>query len=123
MATAKHLSLSADDVEAVNTGALLHDIGKLGVPDYVLLKPGRLTDEEFAKIKRHPEIGAAILENVKFPWPVLPVVRCHHERWDGGGYPNGLKGEEIPLTARILARGRRLRRPDHVPLLPQCLDA
>ena len=102
VATAKHLALSADDVEAVNTGALLHDIGKLGVPDYVLLKPGRLTDEEFAKIKRHPEIGAAILENVNFPWPVLPVVKWHHERWDGGGYPHGLKGEEIPLTARIL---------------------
>ncbi len=103
VATARHLALSPDDVEAVNTGALLHDIGKLGVPDYVLLKPGRLTDEEFAKIKRHPEIGAAILENVKFPWPVLPVVRHHHERWDGGGYPNGLRGEEIPRTARILA--------------------
>jgi len=103
VATAKHMKIVGDELEAVNTGALLHDIGKLGVPDYVLLKPGRLTEEEFAKIKKHPEIGAAILESVKFPWPVLPVVKSHHERWDGGGYPEGLKGEEIPRTARILA--------------------
>ena len=103
VALAKHIGLTDNDVEAVNTGALLHDIGNLGVPDYILLKPGRLTDEEFAKIKKHPEIGAAILESVQFPWPVLPVVRSHHEKWDGTGYPDGLKGEEIPLTARILA--------------------
>jgi diguanylate cyclase (GGDEF)-like protein len=82
---------------------LLHDIGKLGVPEYVLLKPGRLTAEEFAKIKEHPSIGADILDPVKFPWPVLPVVKHHHERWDGHGYPDGLKGEEIPITARVLA--------------------
>ena len=103
VATARHLGLPEELVEAVNTGALLHDIGKLGVPDYVLLKTGDLTDEEFAKIRKHPEIGAAILDEVKFPWPVLPVVRSHHEQWDGGGYPDGLKGEDIPLTARILA--------------------
>ena len=103
VAIARHMGLPENDLEAVNTGALLHDIGKLGVPDYVLLKPGRLNEEEFAKIKKHPEIGAAILESVEFPWPVLPVVRSHHERWDGAGYPDGLKGEEIPLTARILA--------------------
>ena len=103
VATARHMGLSGDLVEAVNTGTLLKDIGKLGVPDYVLLKTGALTDEEFAKIRKHPEVGAAILEGVPFPWPVLPVVRSHHERWDGTGYPDGLKGEEIPLTARILA--------------------
>ena len=103
VATARHMGLSDDLVEAVNTGTLLKDIGKLGVPDYVLLKTGALTDEEFAKIRKHPEVGAAILEGVSFPWPVLPVVRSHHERWDGTGYPDGLKGEEIPLTARILA--------------------
>jgi len=103
VALARHRGLADNDVEAVNTGALLHDIGKLGVPDYVLLKPGRLDDEEFEKIKKHPEIGAAILESVEFPWPVLPVVRSHHEKWDGTGYPDGLKGEDIPLTARILA--------------------
>ncbi len=103
VAIARQMGMTGGELEAVNTGALLHDIGKLGVPDYVLLKPGRLTDEEFAKIKKHPAIGAAILEAVKFPWPVLPVVKSHHERWDGAGYPDGLKGEEIPLSARILA--------------------
>jgi diguanylate cyclase (GGDEF)-like protein/putative nucleotidyltransferase with HDIG domain len=103
VAIAKEMGLTGDELEAVNTGALLHDIGKLGVPEYVLLKPGRLTEEEFDKIKAHPEIGASILEPVEFPWPVLPVVRHHHEKWDGSGYPDGLKGEEIPLTARIMA--------------------
>jgi len=103
VAIAKHMGLSGGDLEAVNTGALLHDIGKLGVPEYVLLKPGRLTEEEFAMIKKHPEIGAAILDPVEFPWPVLPVVKYHHEKWDGSGYPEGLKGENIPLNARIMA--------------------
>jgi diguanylate cyclase (GGDEF)-like protein/putative nucleotidyltransferase with HDIG domain len=103
VAIAKELGLSGSDLEAVNTGALLHDIGKLGVPEYVLMKPGRLTPEEFDKIKKHPEIGEAILDPVEFPWPVLPVVRHHHERYDGKGYPDGLKGEEIPLNARIMA--------------------
>lgn len=103
VAAAKHLGLTGVELEAINTGALLHDIGKLGVPEYVLLKPGRLTDDEFEKIKKHPEIGAAILDPVEFPWPVLPVVRSHHEKWDGSGYPDGLKGEDIPRTARILA--------------------
>ena len=103
VAAAKHLGLTGGELEAINTGALLHDIGKLGVPEYVLLKPGRLTDEEFAKIKQHPEIGAAILDPVEFPWPVLPVVRSHHEKWDGTGYPDGLAGDAIPRTARILA--------------------
>ena len=97
------MGITGVELEAINTGALLHDIGKLGVPEYILLKPGRLTDEEFAKIKKHPEIGAAILDPVEFPWPVLPVVRSHHEKWDGTGYPDGLKGEDIPRTARILA--------------------
>ena len=103
MATAVHMGLEGVELEGLNTGALLHDIGKLGVPEYVLLKPGRLTDDEFAKIKKHPEIGAAILDPVEFPWPVLPVVKSHHEKWDGTGYPEGLAGEDIPLTARILA--------------------
>ncbi len=103
VATGKQMGLTGDDLEGLTTGALLHDIGKLGVPESVLLKPGRLTDEEFEKVKKHPEIGAAILGPVDFPWPVLPVVRSHHEKWDGTGYPDGLKGEDIPLTARILA--------------------
>ena len=81
---------------------MLHDIGKLGVPDYVLLKPGRLTPDEYAKMQRHPVVGADILEPVHFPWPVVSVVRHHHERWDGKGYPDGLAGEAIPLGARIL---------------------
>ena len=103
VATAHHMGITGLELEAINTGALLHDIGKLGVPEYVLLKPGRLTDEEFAKIKEHPQIGADILHPVQFPAPVLPVVRSHHEKWDGTGYPDGLKGEDIPRTARILA--------------------
>jgi len=103
VATAKQLGITGAELEGVNTGALLHDIGKLGVPEYVLLKPGRLTEEEFDKIKKHPEIGAAILDPVEFPWPVLPGVKYHHEKWDGTGYPEGLSGENIPLVARILA--------------------
>jgi putative nucleotidyltransferase with HDIG domain len=103
VALAEELGLEGDELQGVKTGALLHDIGKLGVPEYVLVKPGSLTDEEFAMIKKHPEIGAAILEPVEFPWPVLPSVKYHHERWDGSGYPEGLKGEEIPFTARIMA--------------------
>jgi diguanylate cyclase (GGDEF)-like protein/putative nucleotidyltransferase with HDIG domain len=103
VAIAVEMGLKGSDLEAVNTGALLHDIGKLGVPEYVLLKSGRLTPDEFDKIKQHPEIGAAILGPVKFPWPVLPVVRHHHEKLDGTSYPDGLKGDEIPLSARIMA--------------------
>ncbi|HWD38973.1 MAG TPA: diguanylate cyclase [Fimbriimonas sp.] len=103
VAIAKEMGLTGAELEAVNTGALLHDIGKLGVAEYVLMKPGRLTQDEFDQIKKHPEIGEAILDPVEFPWPVLPVVRSHHEKWDGTGYPDGLKGEEIPLTARIMA--------------------
>lgn len=103
LAIAEEMKLSPEDIDAVRTGALLHDIGKLGVPEYVLLKPGRLTDDEFEKIKRHPVIGADILSPVNFPWPVIAIVKHHHEKWDGTGYPDGLKGEAIPLVARILA--------------------
>lgn len=103
VAVGKYMGLSGNEMEGLKTGALLHDIGKLGVPEYVLLKPGKLTPDEFEKIKKHPEIGAAILDPVEFPWPVLPVVKYHHEKWNGTGYPEGLAGEQIPLTARILA--------------------
>jgi diguanylate cyclase (GGDEF)-like protein/putative nucleotidyltransferase with HDIG domain len=103
LAIAEEMQLSPEDIDAVRTGSLLHDIGKLGVPEYVLLKPGRLTDDEFEKIKRHPVIGADILSPVNFPWPVIAIVKHHHEKWDGSGYPDGLKGENIPLVARILA--------------------
>ena len=83
-------------------GALLHDVGKLIVPAEVLNKPGKLTDEEWALVRRHPEAGEQMLADVQFPWDVSPMVRSHHERWDGKGYPDGLAGENIPLPARIL---------------------
>ncbi|MBS1809138.1 MAG: diguanylate cyclase [Acidobacteria bacterium] len=91
------------EIEALRAGALLHDIGKLAVPDHILNKPGKLTPAEFEKMKIHTTIGARILERVGFPYPVVPIVRYHHERWDGKGYPEGLSGTNIPLTARILA--------------------
>jgi len=100
---AKDMALVNSELEALRAAALLHDIGKLAVPEPILNKPGRLTPEEFEKIKIHPIVGAKILERVNFPYPVVPIVRSHHERWDGSGYPDGLRGEEIPLGARILA--------------------
>ena len=100
---ARLFGLSDMEVEALKAGALLHDVGKLAVPDYILNKPGPLTSAEFEKMKVHTIVGAEILERVGFPYPVVPVVRHHHERWDGGGYPDGLCGEEIPITARILS--------------------
>jgi diguanylate cyclase (GGDEF)-like protein/putative nucleotidyltransferase with HDIG domain len=99
----KVLHLSADEMEALHAAALLHDIGKLAVPENIISKPGKLTPEEFEKMKIHPIVGAEILERVQFPYPVVPIVRAHHEKWDGSGYPYGLKGEEIPLGARILS--------------------
>ena len=95
--------LSDDEVQALHAGALLHDIGKLAVPDHILNKPGELTPAEFDRMKIHTTVGAQILERVGFPYPVAPVVLHHHERWDGRGYPEGLRGEQIPITARILA--------------------
>ncbi len=99
----KELNLTADEMEALRAAALLHDIGKLAVPEHIISKPGRLTAEEFEKMKIHPTVGAEILEEVEFPYPVAPMVRSHHEKWDGSGYPDGLKGAQIPLGARILA--------------------
>src|SRR5918997_1178926 len=97
------MGLTTNEIKALRAGALLHDVGKLAVPDHILNKPGKLSGAEFEKMKIHTTVGAQILERVGFPYPVVPIVRSHHEQWDGAGYPDGLKGEEIPLTARILS--------------------
>jgi diguanylate cyclase (GGDEF)-like protein/putative nucleotidyltransferase with HDIG domain len=99
----REMGLKDDELKALQAAALLHDIGKLAVPDYILSKPGRLTPEEFDRLKVHPLVGAEIIERARFPYAVAPIVRAHHERWDGSGYPFGLHGEEIPVGARILA--------------------
>src|SRR5450755_2013400 len=103
MELAKELGLSEDETEALRAASMLHDIGKLAVPEHIISKPGKLTPEEFEKMKIHPIVGAEILEQVDFPYPVVPIVRAHHEKWDGSGYPYGLAGEAIPIGARILA--------------------
>jgi len=100
---AKELGLDPDHLNAIRAAAMLHDIGKLAVPEHILSKPGRLTPEEFEKMKIHPIVGAEILDRVQFPYPVVPIVRSHHEKWDGSGYPDGLKSETIPIGARILS--------------------
>src|ERR1700691_3880095 len=100
---AKELGMTGTDLEALHAASLLHDIGKLAVPEHIIAKPGKLTPEEFEKMKIHTVVGADILERVRFPYPVVPIVRAHHEKWDGSGYPYGLKGTEIPIGARILS--------------------
>lgn len=97
------LKVTESELRALVAGALLHDIGKLAVPEYILNKPGKLTEAEFAKMKIHPTVGGDILKRVNFPYPVEDIVRYHHEKWDGSGYPKGLKGENIPLVARIIS--------------------
>src|ERR1041384_7897211 len=99
----KLLKVSELERRALVAGALLHDIGKLAVPEYILNKPGKLTEAEFAKMKIHPTVGGDILKRVNFPYPVEDIVRYHHEKWDGSGYPKGLKAEAIPLVARIIS--------------------
>ena len=101
LAVARHMHLDEEQIQALHAASILHDIGKLAVPDYIISKPGKLTPEEFEKMKIHTVVGAAILEQVGFP-SVPPIVRSHHERWDGAGYPDGLSGEQIPIGARIL---------------------
>jgi diguanylate cyclase (GGDEF)-like protein/putative nucleotidyltransferase with HDIG domain len=103
MELGKKVHLDGNQLQALRTASILHDIGKLAVPEHIISKPGKLTAEEFEKMKIHPVVGAEILDRVQFPFEVVPIVRAHHERWNGTGYPFGLKGEEIPIGARILA--------------------
>jgi diguanylate cyclase (GGDEF)-like protein len=117
------LALHEDLIEGVRIAALLHDVGKLGVPDHLLAKSGPLTPEEFARVCRYPEIGAEIVSGVPFPYPVAPFIRHHHERWDGTGYPDMIAGDLIPLGARIIAIAERFdalrsERPYRPPLSP-----
>lgn len=91
------------ELKALEAAALLHDLGKIGIPDQILNKPGRLTPAEYDEMKQHVVIGTDILANIEFPYPVVPIVRHHHENWDGQGYPDGLRGAAIPIGARILA--------------------
>jgi diguanylate cyclase (GGDEF)-like protein/putative nucleotidyltransferase with HDIG domain len=101
---AKHLGITdSAQISAIEAASLLHDMGKLAVPEYILNKPGKLTPAEFDRMKLHASIGADILSAIDFPYPVVPIVRHHHENWDGTGYPHGLKGTAIPIGARILS--------------------
>ena len=104
MGLARALGLhDTDTLKAIQAAALLHDTGKLAVPERILNKPGKLTAAEFDTMKLHVDVGADILSSIDFPYPVVPIVRAHHENWDGSGYPNGLRGEDIPIGARILS--------------------
>ncbi|WP_152049615.1 HD domain-containing phosphohydrolase [Tautonia marina] len=99
----RELGLSRDELVQIRRGALLHDIGKVGIPDHILLKPGKLDEDEMAIVRRHPDDAFAILSPIEFLRPALDIPYCHHERWNGSGYPRGLKGSQIPLAARIFA--------------------
>lgn len=103
LALARAMGMAEEELVYVRWGALLHDIGKMGIPDNVLLKPGPLTEEEWVVMKMHPTFAKEMLEPIEYLHKALDIPYCHHERWDGSGYPNGLKGQEIPLAARIFA--------------------
>ncbi len=103
MEIGRDLGLSDSELQALQAASVLHDIGKLAVPEHIISKPGKLTPEEFEKMKIHPIVGSEIVEQVRFPYPVAPIVRAHHEKWDGSGYPDGISGEAIPIGARILS--------------------
>jgi putative nucleotidyltransferase with HDIG domain len=100
---ARAMGIDGDDLDHIRRGALLHDIGKMAIPDHILLKAGSLTDEEWETMHQHPIYAVEMLHDIPFLHPALDIPRCHHEKWDGSGYPYGLKGEEIPLAARIFA--------------------
>jgi len=100
---AQHMGLRHEDLVQMERGALMHDVGKIGISDSILLKPGKLNDDEWREMKKHPQIGYNILQNIEFLAPAAEIVLCHQERWDGMGYPNQLDGEDIPLGARIFA--------------------
>jgi len=99
----KAMGLSASELDGIKMGALLHDIGKLGVSDHILLKPGALTEQEFEQVRAHAAIGASIIERVNYPWDIAGMIRHHHECWDGSGYPDHISGQQIPLGARIIS--------------------
>ena len=103
LATAREYGMPEADIPDLEHGVLLHDIGKIGIPDAILLKPGRLTSEEWETMRRHPEIGKRLIEGIAFLRGAVPIVYCHHEKWDGSGYPRGLKSDEIPLGARVFS--------------------
>ncbi|MEW6380874.1 MAG: HD domain-containing phosphohydrolase [bacterium] len=100
---AEQMGLSREEVDQVKQSGLIHDIGKIGIVDAILNKPGRLTDEEFAEIKQHPVLGTKVLKHLRLLQPEMAIIEHHHERWDGKGYPDGLKGNKIPRASRILA--------------------
>ena len=103
VALARRAGLVGDDLVQVRRGATLHDIGKMGVPDEILLKPGALDDAEWVQMRRHPELAVQFLQEIAYLQPALDIPWCHHEKWDGSGYPRGLSGESIPLPARLFA--------------------
>jgi HD-GYP domain-containing protein (c-di-GMP phosphodiesterase class II) len=100
---ARRFGFNEEDLRYVRWGAQLHDMGKLGIPDEILLKPGKLTPEEWTVMRRHPQFAFDMLQSIEYLKPALDIPYCHHEKWDGSGYPNGLKSNEIPLAARIFA--------------------
>src|SRR5581483_8347261 len=97
------MGLDAGELKILRQGGILHDLGKIAIPDRILLKGGPLNEEEWSVMRSHPVIGERLLKSMKSMHPVLPLIRHHHERWDGRGYPDGLHGEQIPIGARILA--------------------
>jgi len=103
VAIARRLDLSPYEIENIEVAAILHDIGKIGISEDILNKPGKLNDKEWDEVKKHPEFSLEIIDGIHFPWDIKPIILAHHERYDGKGYPAGLEGEEIPLGARIIA--------------------